>query len=287
MSVFKMVLCDIKEGTLKNKRFIAAPLVALFVLLVAQMRIDSFLSAFSIDVTPTLFNLLIDAFRGCDPLSKIMEMHASLPYIWTSIFIFSTFTIYDYAYDDISNFGMQIILRTGRRSSWWHSKCIWVILSGVYYYALFLLTLIVFAAANGYSMTFKDNTLLSDLLANSSCYYTFKNTEEVKGIELLIFILSPLIVICTLNIFQMTLSLFIKPLYSFFVTLGVLLLTDFVDWTVIFPRSAMMTFSEHYQQGGYDINSGWIVCIVVIAVSVITGGIWFRRYDILPQKNEV
>ncbi|MCD7890316.1 MAG: hypothetical protein LUG26_00635 [Ruminococcus sp.] len=48
-----------------------------------------------------------------------------------------------------------------------------------------------------------------------------------------------------------------------------------------------MTFSEHYQQEGYDINSGWIVCIIMIAVSVITGGIWFRRYDILPQKNEV
>ena len=68
---------------------------------------------------------------------------------------------------------------------------------------------------NGYTMSFKDNTIFSDLLANCSTYYTYKNIEEVTGTELLLFILSPLIVICTLNIFQVTLSLLIKPLYSF------------------------------------------------------------------------
>mgnify|MGYP007038886173 FL=1 len=42
MNVFKILLCDIKEGTLKNRRFIAAPLIALFVCMLAQIRIDFF-----------------------------------------------------------------------------------------------------------------------------------------------------------------------------------------------------------------------------------------------------
>ena len=287
MNVFKILLSDIREGTLKNKRFISAPLIALFVCMVAQTRIYFFSDSFDLGSNPTLFNLLIEAFRGSDPLSKIREMHAPVPYIWLSIFIFSMFTVFDYAHDDISNFGMQIISRAGKRTSWWYSKCIWVMLSGIYYYGLFTLTMLGFAAMNGYSMSFKDNTIFSDLLANCSAYYTYKNIEEVTGIELLIFILSPLIVICTLNIFQMTLSLFIKPLYSFFITLGVLLLSVFVDWLAIFPRTAMMTFSNHYHQNGYNIKIGWIVCIAVIFASVIIGRVWFKRYDILPQKNEV
>lgn len=287
MNVFKILLCDIREGTLKNKRFIAAPLIALFVCMMAHTRIGFFSDSFEPGIKPTLFNLLIEAFRGSNPLSKIREMHAPIPYIWLSIFIFSMFTVFDYAHDDISNFGMQIISRTGKRASWWSSKCIWVMLSGVYYYGLFLLAMLGFAAINGYSMSFKDNTIFSDLLANCSAYYTYKNIEEVCGMELLLFILSPLIVICALNIFQMMLSLFIKPVYSFFLTLGLLLLSAFVDWSAAFPRTAMMTFSSHYQQNGYSIKIGCIVCIAVIMVSVIIGRIWFNRYDILPQKDEV
>lgn len=246
-----------------------------------------FSDSFELRNNPTLFNLLIEAFRGSDPLSEVREMHAPLPYIWLSIFIFSMFTVFDYAHDDISNFGMQIILKTGKRTSWWHSKCIWVMLSGIYYYGLFILTMLGFANMNGYTMSFKDNTIFSDLLANCSTYYTYKNIEEVTGTELLLFILSPLIVICTLNIFQVTLSLLIKPLYSFFITLGVLLLSVFVDWTAIFPRTAMMTYSSHYYQNGYSMKIGWIVCIAVIFASVVIGRIWFKKYDILPQKNEV
>lgn len=287
MNVFKILLCDIKEGTLKNRRFIAAPLIALFVCMLAQIRIDFFSDSFELRNNPTLFNLLIEAFRGSDPLSEVREMHAPLPYIWLSIFIFSMFTVFDYAHDDISNFGMQIILKTGKRTSWWHSKCIWVMLSGIYYYGLFILTMLGFANMNGYTMSFKDNTIFSDLLANCSTYYTYKNIEEVTGTELLLFILSPLIVICTLNIFQVTLSLLIKPLYSFFITLGVLLLSVFVDWTAIFPRTAMMTYSSHYYQNGYSMKIGWIVCIAVIFASVVIGRIWFKKYDILSQKNEV
>ncbi len=287
MNVFKMLLSDVREGTIKNRRFIAAPLLALFICMSSHTRVNFYVDSFELGTKPTLFNLLIESFRGSDPLSKIREMHAPIPYMWLSIFIFSMFTVFDYAHDDISNFGMQIISRTGKRASWWHSKCIWSILSGIYYYALFLLTMIVFAAMNGYSVRFNDNVMLSDLLANCSAYYTYKGAETISGTDLLMFILSPLIVICTLNIFQMALSLFIKPLYSFFITLGVLLLSAFVDWLAVFPRSAMMTFSSHYQQNGYSMKTGLVVCAVVIFASAVIGRIWFRRYDILPQKNEV
>ena len=287
MNVFKILICDIKEGILKNKRFIAAPLLALFVCMSAHTRIAFFYDSYEFGSKPTLFNLMLEAFRGSDPLSKIREMHAPIPYMWLSIFIFSMFTVLDYAYDDISNFGMQIISRTGKRASWWQSKCVWSVLSGIYYYGLFLLTVILFAALNDYSLSFNDNALISDLIANCSSYYTYKAAEVISGTELLLFILSPLIVICTLNIFQMTLSLFIRPLYSFFITLGILLLSAFTDGLFIFPRSAMLPFTSHYHQNAYSMKAGLIVCGAIILLSVAVGRIWFRRYDILPSKNEV
>lgn len=287
MNVFKILLCDIREGILKNKRFISAPLLAVFVCMAAHTRVSFLNDSFEMGAKPTLFNLFLEAFRGSDPLSKIREMHAPIPYMWLAVFIFSMFTAFDYAYDDISNFGMQIISRTGKRASWWLSKCIWSILSGVYYYILFITTVIIFAAINGYSLSFSDNSLISDLIANCSSYYTYKGAETVKSTELLLFILSPLIVICTLNIFEMTLSLFIKPLYSFFITLGVLLLSAFVDWIFVFPRSAMLPFSSYYQQNGYSMKAGLIVCAIMIVCTAVMGRVWFKKYDILPAKNEV
>jgi len=287
MNVFKLLACDIKEGILKNKRFISAPLISLFVCMSAHINIVFYNDMLEGTSKPTVFNLLLQSFKGCDPLSKIRDMHSPIPYMWLAIFIFSVFTAFDYAHDDISNFGMQIISRTGKRVLWWYSKCLWAVLSGVYFYILFLVTAIIFASLNGYDVKLNDNIIFSDLLSNCSMYYTYKGTKIVMGTELLMVIISPLAVICTLNVLQMTISLIIKPIYSFFISLGILLLSAFVDWTIVFPRTAMIPFSNHYQENGYNMTSGLITCSIVIIISVIAGRIWFKRYDILPSKNEV
>ena len=287
MNVFKLLICDTKEGIFKNKRFMSAPLISIFVCMSAHINIVFYKDMLDGTTAPTIFNLLLQSFRGCDPLSKIREMHAPIPYMWLAIFIFSLFTVFDYAYDDISNFGMQIISRTGNRVSWWYSKCLWAVLSGVYYYTLFIITSIIFTLFNEYNVSFRDNIILSDLLGNCSVYYTYKGAETVKGIDLLMFIISPLAVICTLNVLQMTISLIIKPIYSFFLSLGILLLSAFVDWVIAFPRTAMLPFTSHYQMNGYNMKIGLLICGIVLILSVMVGRIWFKRYDVLPSKNEV
>jgi len=287
MNVFKLLLCDLKEGTFKNKRFLVVPILALFECMSAHIRVAFICDMYQGKTTATIYNLFTEIFHGCDPLSKVREMHMPIPYMWLSVFIFSMFTVFDYAHDDISNFGVQIISRTGKRSSWWLSKCIWSLLSGVYFYLIFMITITVFASMNDYFLSFADNTLLTDLIANSSVYYTYKNIEVVTGTELFFTFISPLVVICTLNIMEMTFSLLIKPLYSFFVTFGILLLSVFVDWQIIFPRSAMVLMNTNYFNNGYNMKLGLVVCIFVILLSVVVGEIWFSRYDILPLKNEV
>ena len=101
------------------------------------------------------------------------------------------------------------------------------------------------------------------------------------------FIISPLAVICTLNVLQMTISLIIKPIYSFFLSLGILLLSAFVAWVIAFPRTAMLPFTSHYQMNGYNMKIGLLICGIVLILSVMVGRIWFKRYDVLPSKNEV
>ena len=97
MNVFKILLCDIREGILKNKRFISAPLLAVFVCMAAHTRVSFLNDSFEMGAKPTLFNLFLEAFRGSDPLSKIREMHAPIPYMWLAVFIFSMFTAFDYS----------------------------------------------------------------------------------------------------------------------------------------------------------------------------------------------
>ena len=86
MNVFKIILCDIREGILKNKRFISAPLLAVFVCMAAHTRVSFLNDSFEMGAKPTLFNLFLEAFCGSDPLSKIREMHAPIPYMWLAVF---------------------------------------------------------------------------------------------------------------------------------------------------------------------------------------------------------
>lgn len=287
MNVFKILMCDIKEGIFKNKRFIIVPVLAFFECMASHVQLTSVKEGFKAAGDMTLFNLISQIFHGCDPISKIRESHMGLPYMWLYIFIFALFTTFDYAYNNITTHGVQVVLRTTKRSKWWYSKCIWSIISSIYFYVLFMLTVIIFAMLNGYSFSFKDNVIFTDIIANSSLCYTFKNISETAGMELILSLISPLIVICTLNICQMLFCLYVKPIYGFFISLGIILLSVFYDSFYIFPRAAMLLMNKNYFKEGYNLHTGIIVCIIIIAAAIIIGKIRYKKYDILPERNEV
>mgnify|MGYP003239100490 CR=1 FL=1 len=138
MSVFKLWLCDIREGIFKNKRYTIVPFICIFECMYAHMSINSYQLYYDVHSRPTFLALWAEIFHGCDPITKNPDpnLKIELPYFWIAIFIFAIFIGFDYMHNDLTQFGIQVLSRTRKRSRWWISKCFWCLSSGIYHFSV-------------------------------------------------------------------------------------------------------------------------------------------------------
>lgn len=282
MNVFKLVFNDITEGVIKNKRFISVPLVSIFACMVADIKINNYIFGCQLSVKRTAFDVFAEIFHGIDPL--IRQQSFQLPYMWIGIFMCILFIAFDYINKDISQFGIQVVTRLKSRKEWWYSKCISNIVTSLCYYLIFIAVVIIFCLINRYDLSLQNTPEISQLLSTSGIY-SYKQLTVFTNKEVIIQIVSPLILLITLNLMQMMLSLIIKPAYSIVITMGILLIGLFIDNVYAFSRMGMCMMSNIYYTDGYDLIKGSIVCIVIIITSISLGACIFERYDILPGKE--
>ena len=287
MSVFKILACDIKEGIIKNKRFLIVPFLGVLECMYAHLNIILYKEYNGLKNSPSFLDLIAEVFHGCDPIAKNPDPNVKIvmPYLWFAVFAFAIFISFDYMHNDLTQFGIQILSRTGKRIKWWISKCCWCVLSGIYFYILFILSVLGFCALNGYEIRYTDNPEIINMLADRSFMYIYNGINKISIINFICILLSPLLVICTISIIQMTLCLFIKPMYSYLVITGIIIAGILSDSALAFSRLGMVTFSMDFFEDGYDKVRGMIICISLIMASVLAGTVYFKKYDILPDKE--
>lgn len=95
----------------------------------------------------------------------------------------------------------------------------------------------------------------------------------------------PLLVIITLNIIQMFLTLFIKPMHAYLIIVGLLTVGILTDAPIAVSRLSMVTFSKIFYENGYNEEIGLIICFIFIVSLIVGGGLLFKRYDILPDRE--
>lgn len=288
MNVFNIQLCDIKEGIIKNKRNIIIPFLCVLQCMYANLNINMFKKYHGVHRKTSLLDLLAEIFHGCDPIGKNPnpDIKIVIPYLWFSLFAFAVFISFDYMYNDLTQFGIQILSRAKRRTSWWASKCIWCYESSIWFYFLFVFTAFVFSFANDYEILHLNNTEIINVIADRSVIYDYVGITEIKVLHILSIIFSPLIAICTLNMIQMILCLFIKPMYGYFIIIGLLVIGIITDSPLAFTRIGMVTFSNTYFDNAYSTTEGLWICIAINILCMIIGKLYFKIYDILPDKDK-
>lgn len=288
MSVCKILFCDIKEGILKNKRNIITPFFCVLQCLYADLQINTYKEYYKIKDSTTFFDLFAEIFRGCDPISKNPnpDIKIMIPYLWFSIFAFAVFINFDYMHNDLTQFGMQIISRTKKRCSWWISKCIWSIVSSVWFYLIFLSEAAVFCAVKNFSFTAANSTETINLIADGSVIYQYIGLEKWTAVNKMSIVICPLVTICTLNMMQLLFSLFIKPMYGYLAIIGFLCFGILTDIPIAFTRLGMVTFSNLFYHSAYNQTIGMVICIGIIIFCTLFGLFYFRNYDIIPGKDK-
>ncbi len=277
---------DFFTGILSNPRFLLIPFLALLECFNADSKIGQWQKYLRIDHV-SIYDLLVGIFQGADPLVSVSgkESHIAFPYLWFAIIVFSVFIGFDYMRKDMTTYGIQVIIRIRSRMLWWLTKCAWCLSQTIIFFLLFYGTVFLFGYIKGYFFSIPNNTEFINSFVDSSEVYTMKGLSEYTPSYCLSQLFAPFIFVLTINMINMTLSLFIRPMFSFLLSISSVLIGVLTDVPISFPRLAMLGYNEFFFNEGYCTLYGFSICAFLVIAALFVGCLFIKNYDILPYKE--
>lgn len=280
MKFIKLLWFDAKNGLFKNKVLLLSALIlsgAFFLDFDNNVRMAN-RSGFSI--SPSYADFFLYVYGGMKEYIPSPTNLFRFPIVWILWFVFLLFSTLNYPYNDLQSFGQQILVRTKGRSLWWTSKCGWNVLSSCVFHGIIALAGLLLCPLTGVRLSGVVNMQL--LQVNFQI-----NSEQLvsKAVSIPFFVfLLPLLLSTGLSLLQMTLSLFLKPLFSFLAMAVLLVSSAYLLSPFVVGNYAMLVRSDRVISNGVSPTVGLAVSIVLIAGSFLVGIVRFRYYDILNRE---
>ncbi len=276
MSFHKLILHDWRSGLLRW-RYLAIPVVAVVSCLGYLTRVSSFGNPGS------WMDIMFYIFMGQEPidissLSSIIQF--PVPVVWLLTTGGCLFLNLDYYLWDLSLTGQQIIIRCGSKRKWYFSKCIWNLTSSLLYILLIGITALIFILLLGGKISFiLTSNLVRDML------YLSEAPQITVFHGILVTLVAPLLTVMALNMLQMTLCVFTKPIVGFLASIGVLVLSVYIPSGLLLGNGAMTIRNSMVVESGVSCLLSIGVSLTVLFLCIIIGGRYFSSVDILPHEE--
>lgn len=282
MKYIKLFRFDLQNGIIKKIYLLLIPfLLSLIACLDLHNRVLAINSHdyFSRQFSTSLGNYLGYIYGGMAEYSIGENIPFVFPIRWIIVFFSILFITLNYPYNDMQSVGQQILIRTKGRSLWWLSKCGWNICCTIFFHLIIGLSAILFCYITGDKIVSGIDIELMNVM-----FETNRETQVSEtGILPLYILLLPIAISIGINLCQMTLSLFIKPMFSFvFVSLFMLLSAYFMSPFWI-GNYAMPIRYDLMHTNGIVMRNGIVISLALITLSIIIGLISFRYYDIINR----
>ena len=224
--------------------------------------------------------ILVEAGGTIPKLDAMQKRVILFPVSFFLIHIIPCCFTLNYLHDDINQGGIQVFTRLGNMNLWWYSKCIHNFITVVSYYVLGFAVWALLCLLTGKTESLIPNSRVFE--AFFSAYFTNASLPAYEFI-LCMFIL-PILVVSALSLCEMTLTLFMKPIYSFFV-----ICIYFISGIYILHPAFLTNYAMSVRNaaiGVYNFNSlfGICLCLAISAASVIIGKLRLRRFDIIGER---
>lgn len=201
------------------------------------------------------------------------------PAVWILVFLVLPFVLLNYPFRDMYGVGQQILVRSGRRSLWWLSKCCWNFCGTVLYH------LIIQAAGLVLSLVFKVEISNRIHMNFINLVYNIRYQEVWHPSSLpLAALLLPMLVSAAINMLQMTVSLFIRPMFGFFAVAVLLLASAYLLSPLLIGNYAMAFRYDWMLKAGVSMGAGMRIAAILLFLAVLSGLVRFRLYDILESE---
>lgn len=201
------------------------------------------------------------------------------PVKWFFLHMLVLYGTLNYPYRDLESLGSTILPKSGNRLSWWLSKCVWNMLHILLMYG------VIFGVMLFYCLISKERCsltaapeLVNDIMASGGYYESFP-PEFALTVLLL-----PVLVSLSGSVLQMTLGLYLKPMFSFGVLAVLMLAASYLRLPVLPGSYGMAIRSKYVVEGGFEPMIGSLLMVGILSGAVLLGGIRFRKYDILSKE---
>lgn len=267
--IFKSDWCN---GIVSRKgRFILPFVVSFFLCVTFVRQFHSYSSFHNADVQLSFIECLMYFFRGMEKFDPSDDTFLNLPITYVYLNLYLAYLIGDYLVKDIKGFGIYMLLNTGSRSKWWISKCLWNLITVCIFY-----TSIILGTMAGWLLTTKGKGGFWNIDRFASGYILNNNTVEVSSKTVAEFFACVLLISISFSIMQMMLSVFIKPVGSFF-SIAVITVVSAYYCAWFLPGNYMMLLRINEL---HNINS-YIMSVIIIIASFFIGLIYFRKRDLI------
>lgn len=201
------------------------------------------------------------------------------PAVWILVFLVLPFILLNYPFRDMYGVGQQVLVRSGRRSLWWLSKCCWNLCGTILYHLIIQTAGLVLSIAFGLEIS---NRIHMDFV---NLVFNIRDQEvcNPSSLPIPVWIL-PVLVSVAINMLQMTASLFIKPIFSFFAVAVLLLASAYLLSPFLIGNYAMAFRYDWMLKAGVSMGAGMRIAAILLFLAVLSGLVRFRLYDILENE---
>ena len=287
MRFLKIYRYDLRQGLLtRSMKWLAVMILSAFLFL-----------CFSLDVFH-LFYFDVDGFGGINSLGlsfgdvvltqtggilprkmASVAKEFSFPVKWLFLHALILYFTLSYTSDDLTRCGMQVITRTGSKWAWWLSKCLWNLTAVASYYLASMGTLFLLCVATGKApgMTLNSAVFMAP-------FAELLPEWAAAGREMFLALcVMPCVVGITLNIVQMVLTLYIKPIIAYILVCVYLIAGVFYVHPSLLSNYALTVRSQAVGFYALNCSDGLIICTLICLAAVVVGGIRMQKMDLIQE----
>ncbi len=234
--------------------------------------------------TADVGDYFVYCMAGIEPFQRATGQEFQFPIPWLLFWGCAFLGTLSYPRRDLTSYGQQILIRMDRRALWWISKCIWIVVNSLLALLVHALVILLFALANGIPFHFENQPELT--LSLFTNYYELAPTLNLSKIQVIgLTLLLPLAFLISVALLQLLLSLVIPPMFAFFVTLSVLIVSAFVNSPFLIGNYAMVLRSSSLIVDGVVLAHGFLIFAALAAVVFFTGLYAIKHINILPHEK--
>lgn len=274
------LIFDFRQGILRSRTLLLVPaLIAAVTFFDFYVKARRYLEDGMIQNAAGYGDYWFYLYGGMCEYIPFPENPFQFPVVWILVLLILPFILLNYPFQDLYGVGQQVLVRSGRRSLWWLSKCCWNFCGTVLYHLTIQAIGLVLSLASGMEIS---NRIHMDFI---NLVFNIRNQEVWNPSSLPISVLMlPVLISAAINMLQMTVSLFIRPIFSFFAAAVLLLSSAYLLSPFVIGNYAMAFRYDWMLKAGVSIGTGKRIAAVLLFQAALLGLVRFRLYDILEKE---